>query len=489
MMKKFWFPVLVALLGLGSYARAAHPDRATTTVTFGQEVINPGYIGNGVQWDPYQLDYGSAKLQISEEDWQKIYRRLDAMRPQLMRVVHNTAPLISGDSLCPEGDLDQMEHILGYCQSRGVTVVLGDWGWGLANAKVPDFDARKVELAADYVTWLIEERGYTCIRYYNMVNEPNGSWSVTEGNYDLWRDMARRFCDRLRANGMTGRVALVGPDVAIWSEAEVPWVVRAHRDLDLGLTDIHTYPSKCTVNSGEYGRIVRAYREATPDHCKIIMGEVGLKFVEAQDSLYQQESVRRAAARPFASTIDSQMFVFDYMYGTDMADVVMQTANAGYSGAVAWMLDDAMHAAGDGGDRLKTWGFWNILGEEYFGADLEAVRPWYYAWSLLCRYMPAGCDVCASTVEGNTMVKALKVTQGGRTMLAVLNPTKGGLRVSVGGTDCLQRCRMYVYAEHRLRLRGECELEPEAEMAELRLADGLELDMPGESLFVFTDFE
>ena len=111
-MKKLLFCFVASLTFSCNSLLAAQPKGNVTTVTFGQEVINPGYIGNGAQWDPYLLDYGSVKLQISEQDWQKIYRRLDFMRPQLMRVVHNTASLIRDYQLCPEGNLDQIEHIL-----------------------------------------------------------------------------------------------------------------------------------------------------------------------------------------------------------------------------------------------------------------------------------------------------------------------------------------------------------------------------------------
>lgn len=488
-MKKKMFCLVASLIFTCNYLLAVQPEDKVTTVTFSQEVTNSGYIGNGVQWDPYQLDYGSVKLQISEQDWQKIYHRLDFMRPQLMRVVHNTSSLILDNQLFPEGNFDQIKHILDYCQSRGVIVVFGDWGWGLADAKIPEYDKKKVELAADYVTWLIKEKGYTCIKYYNMINEPNGFWSTTEGNYALWHDITLCFYNRLKKNKMLSKVTLVGPDVAIWTPDEVTWLERANRELEFGLFDIHTYPSKCTVNSGEYSQIIKAYRDATPSGRKIIMGEIGLKFVEPQDSLYQQEMLRRAAARPFASTEDSQMFIFDYMYGTDMADAVIQTANAGYSGSVAWMLDDAMHAAGDKGDQLKMWGFWNILGEEYFGADGEAIRPWFFAWSLLCRYMPTGCDVYASSVKGNIMVKALKVKHDGKTMLAVLNPTKKAQTVHIQGFDYLAPCKQFVFAEHKLNIKDECVLEPAKVIPELYFANGTDLDMPGESLFVFTDFD
>ena len=42
-----------------------------------ETVLNDCYIGNGAQWDPYQLDYGKGKLTISEADWEKLYDRLD----------------------------------------------------------------------------------------------------------------------------------------------------------------------------------------------------------------------------------------------------------------------------------------------------------------------------------------------------------------------------------------------------------------------------
>ena len=113
-MKKKMFCLVASLIFTCNYLLAVQPEDKVTTVTFSQKVTNSGYIGNGVQWDPYQLDYGSVKLQISEQDWQKIYRRLDFMRPQLMRVVHNTSSLILGTQLFPEGNFDQIKHILDY---------------------------------------------------------------------------------------------------------------------------------------------------------------------------------------------------------------------------------------------------------------------------------------------------------------------------------------------------------------------------------------
>ena len=59
-----------------------------------KQIVSEGYIGNGAQWDPYQLDYGKGRMEISEADWKKMYDRLDFMRPQFIRVMTNTTSVM-----------------------------------------------------------------------------------------------------------------------------------------------------------------------------------------------------------------------------------------------------------------------------------------------------------------------------------------------------------------------------------------------------------
>lgn len=486
-MRKRRNTILIITLALALCFRVPVIAQTIVNVDF-DTCINQDYIGNGVEWDPYQLDYGHGKMEFTEAEWQKIYHRLDFMRPQLVRVVHNTAELMHDGKLDINGNIDQVTHILNYCQKNGVTVIFGDWGWGLGDAKIGTYDKKKVELAADYVTWLVKDKGYTCIKYYNFINEPNGSWSVTEGNYALWRNMTQCFYNRLKRNGMLKNVQLIGADLAIWTTKEVSWQKQASKDIDFGLYDIHTYPSKITVNSGEYTNIIKAYRKAAPLSKKMVMGEVGLKFVEPVDSLYMQESQRRAAVLPYASMEDSQMFIFDYMYGTDMADVLIQTANAGFSGCVAWMLDDAMHSA-EKPDKLKMWGFWNIFGDEFFGPEQEKIRPWFYAWGLLTRYMPSGSNIYLTKINGNSNIKAIAVRKNGKSMIAILNVSKKSQEVIVKGDCILNNCKEYIYAEGKLKISNANVLLPDKDGVTFNMKTDNTINMPGESLIMYTDFD
>ena len=58
------FAILSVFFLWGGYAASQ-----TVVSVDAKQIINEGYIGNGAQWDPYQLDYGKGRLDISEADW------------------------------------------------------------------------------------------------------------------------------------------------------------------------------------------------------------------------------------------------------------------------------------------------------------------------------------------------------------------------------------------------------------------------------------
>ncbi|WP_276380113.1 cellulase family glycosylhydrolase [Flavobacterium sp. H4147] len=469
---------------------SALPD--ATVAVDNTTIINHNYIGNGVQWDPYQLDYGEKQLKISSEDRQKLYSRLDFMKPQFIRVMINTTSVIENGVLNETKNYENIAPILEYCQSRNVKVVLGDWGDRMVNSKTNSISETNLKFAAKYLDFLANQKGFSCIHYYNMINEPNGFWSSTNENYELWKNAASYFWSELKALNLDKKVSLLGPDIAIWKADKLDWISNSVRDLDhaIGVYDIHTYPSKITVNSGEYTSILKAYKDAVPAGKPIVMGEIGFKFVEKQDEALLNENIARAKAKPYASVEDSQMFVYDYVYGSDMADALIQTVNAGYSGSVAWMLDDAMHAK-EQKNKLKVWGFWNILGDEYFGKEEEKVRPWFYSWSLLTKYMPSESQIHKVSVDGNPNLKAISVSKDGKNMIAIVNVSSKDLKVNLTSKDipALHQVKKFVYAKDKLKLEGDHILLPNETNLTLDLSQKATETIPAEGLLVLTNFD
>lgn len=486
------YKLVIFLFWLVSFTVTSCSVLSDATVTVDNKtIISENYIGNGAQWDPYQLDYGEIKLKISPKDWQKLYQRLDFMKPQFMRVMINTASLIEKDTLNRMKNYENLVPILEYCQSRNVKVMFGDWGDGMVESKTKVISEKNLKLAANYLDFLVNKKGFTCIRYYNMINEPNGYWSATNENYELWQKATRFFYVELKSLKLTDKVGLAGPDIAIWHADKTDWITMATKDLGeaLSVYDIHTYPSKITVNSGEYTNIIKAYKEAVPEKKPIVMGEIGLKFVEKEDATLLKENQDRAKEKPFASLEDSQMFVYDYVYGTDMADALFQTVNSGYSGSIAWMLDDAMHSK-EQKNKLKVWGFWNIFGEEYFGKKEEDVRPWYYAWSLLSKYMPTGSTVYKVSVNGNPSIKAIAIAKNNQYMLAFVNVSKKNLKIDVFAPELpkIKKAKRFVYAKGKLQIEGDHTLLSDQKNIELNLTKKLKVTIPSEALILYTNF-
>lgn len=107
--------------------------------------------------------------------------------------------------------------------------------------------------------------------------------------------------------------------------------------------------------------------------------------------------------------------------------------------------------------KLKIWGFWNILGEERYGAGKERIRPWYYAMSLLCRYFPQGAQILASGVSGVGGVRSMfGRTEKGVTLAVVNTDSERTVELTLENPQPgLSDLALYVYAPGRLRLGGE----------------------------------
>jgi hypothetical protein len=96
------------------------------------------------------------------------------MQPGFIRVVEPASNYFKGyDALnnptyrWRSAHVLELLKILTFAQTHGITVVLGDWSNPLI-----DGDAR---IPADFIAQLRDDYGFTNIRYYDPINEPNYS--------------------------------------------------------------------------------------------------------------------------------------------------------------------------------------------------------------------------------------------------------------------------------------------------------------------------
>lgn len=363
---------------------ASHENNMTLT----GNIICGSYAGNGAQWGGYdEIHRILGHNDLSQDDWNKLFKRIDFMRPGLVRIMVSRGWNYWRNNSYDTSKSDKiLIPVLDYCQRAGINVIFGEWG----HEGGETIDETWLGMAVGFLDYLISEKGYSCIRYYNMVNEPAGSWASTKENYALWKTLIDKTYAAMEERGLSAKVQLLGPDAAVWTTAHLPWIQNSVRDLDhkLGAYDIHTYPTDDEVHSDFYMSMLRAYMAPVPREKHMLMGELGYKY--RAGTTLDVRNKQLISGDAWAGE-DSNMMIYYAFYGVDMAAAYIQNMAAGYGGVVAWDMDDAMYHSTDGG--FKRWGFWNILGEEMDNPQDEEIRPWFYPVSLLCRYFPAGCSI------------------------------------------------------------------------------------------------
>jgi hypothetical protein len=491
----------------------SHEDIKTVQI-YPEKIISKSYIGNGVQWDAYphadapDAEWGAL---MTDSKWERVYKRLDYMRPRLIRVMDQAnwrylkamdskgEPILDFDS--PE--IKSLQKILDYCQKNEVTVIFGEWGcpYPISNSggKTTGYftganDPKWIGMIVKYLDNLINEKGYTCLKYYNLVNEPNGYWASTNGNWDEWSDGIKMLNQALNTAGLSGKISIAGPDVVAEYDNPVSkypgfqWVDETARQLNdyIGIYDIHAYTNYSLVRSGNFGRLYNnSVKLAKNLNKQIIFGELGF-------DKSTEENKQRIKTDKYASE-DSQMSVYDFSYGTDMADVAIQIMNCGYSGTVAWDLDDAMHTLGDKGDtsQLKRWGFWNSLGTEICkNPEDENIRPWFYTWSLMSRYFPKGINIIESDSTG---IEGLRLTAGSLDSdmtIAIINNSAISQKINLECSDFPAKpFQKYIYSESLRPVDGDMFPVPCEKEILIKSEYGTSVEIPANSFVLFTTFD
>lgn len=436
-----------------------------TDINICDDVTNYGYIGNGVEWDPYD-EAALWGCEISDNDWNELFRRLDVMQPQYVRCMINS-PFSYWNAETQTYDRNRhsnnIKRLLNYCTENDITVIFGEYN-------PPSWDMKQsekwIDMSVDYLNYLVMDCGMSCIKHFVIFNEPDGDWACTNGDYDLWLSMLKRFHNKMASyEGLLDAVSLAGPDVVTnyknpaskYNTAQ--WMSHTSEDADsiIGIYDVHAYPGQHEVRSGQYASVLRDLASKVPAGKKILLGEAGFKYNQPEDSSLMDEYKRRVEKCSFTKGSDCNMLCYDFFYGLDMPMLAMEVMNNGLSGLALWMLDDAMHSSGDSGktEDVKIWGLWNILGEEVFNKpEDETPRPLFYTWTLMCRYFPNGCNILknsASSIPKKGLFSVCAEHEGDLSF-AIVNVGDSDQEINVNFPRKFDKGVLYVYKENNTHI-------------------------------------
>lgn len=502
-MNKYSIPLYLILI----FSLSRVNSQSVEIIVNPDSTITDRFIGNGAQWAAYPhcdtkneakgFTYGP----ISEEDYHLVEKRLLAMHPQFMRImIHTGWRYFNGLDKNGEPILDfeneeqkWLYRILDFCQDNDITVLFGEWvprshkTDGKSGGKWiniwDNYNETWAKMIADHLHYLLRIKNYSCIKYYDIENEAYLKDSFSEGDFDKYIHGFELLNNELVRRGLRDEIKL---DCS-WGHFENvrdinPEQIRRIAEF-ADIYDEHHYmesiPEPYTDYAKDVHEQINELKENDPDFDGFFLGECNFKIQGLNETVPNTGQ-------------DHSKVVFQWENGVYMANVTVQAMNAGILGVIAWDVDDAMHTQDDEGIQLKRWGFWDIMGEEYSNEpELEKVRPWAYAWTLLCKYFPTGMQILKVSVPDKTGIYAAAGMINGKYSIIIVNqnPDFKNVALKVKEDNTSRTFNKYVYFKGEMPKDSLGFPIPQQELSNVNLDQGLNLIFTDMGVILLTEIE
>ncbi len=442
----------------------------------------------GAEWDPKLFLPVNAAHGVTEDDLDVIKNAIKTLGLQAVRM------MVTPDWFEKENDNDdpssanadgfdfdnaEMKSLFAYlrvCEELGVRVTLTWWGaptghW-LALENTGDWIGapNSLDEATENIAYLLgyirNELKYTCVKELILQNEPSYSFKVNGGavDFNYYVEFYKAMQARLQADGMSD-IVLVGADDA----QHYGWYTQSYEGLKdiCGKFDSHNYAWSYDLPYLDVliQEFVSARTSISGDK-PFFLGEFGDGSTEGAYTAASTETFGR---------------------GIYVASVIVNAFKAGAAGASYWPLHDIYYYENtEGGDNggLMAQG---LIGFKKDGA--WSYRPTYYAYGLLCNFIPFGSEIY--DVQGNTDhyvdTVAVKTAEGRWSIIAV-NRSDAAQTLIVKADAIGTMMNLYTYADGELPTDGSM-IAAQAQRVQPEASDGYRFTVPAESFVVLSNID
>ena len=373
------------------------------------DLVQESFGGLGVEWGAYE---DTDKL--IEGGWEKVIKHMDHLGAARIRL------MINYDWFCQnfdnKGDRNKnndtwtynftnkyainMIEILEYCQTHKIDVAIGAWNvigtvgtgdvWNMMDEVTSDI--RWAKITADTLDFLVNKKGFTCIKWFVNSNEPNLTGSKTSSKnynntYEIWQQGVLNVREALDNVGLRN-IGIIGGDTTGFEGCN-EYLVNISKNIRDKVADYgaHFYLSNIAVDRGEMmDRIEELFAK--------------IKENDSNFGTIRQANIWEAGLLDGKTPMDCQSLITTANYAVRMTDYTIQALAAGVNGVVYWDFDDAMHFMYQLNTTTpKEWGMFSSLAEA--SSKMQELRPWYHSTSLLCHLIKKGNKVY-SPLQNNT---------------------------------------------------------------------------------------
>ena len=343
------------------------------------ELAVENFYGFGVEWDPLFWHDFNLKQGVTEADWDLIQKRIKWMEIPIIRMQMLTHWVYKGNNNYDwnSKEMQSLYRHLDICQQEHIPVILTDWGietWAPVLDIKDTADPKYAEVIGTYLDYLIKKKGYTCIKYFIFVNEPNHElvgWKWWQ-RWGRWKKGFKQLITLANERNLSGTLKFFGPDTGM---AYQIWHKRAVKQISnlIDSYSLHYYGDdhvgclksfflrKKSIKKGQFQKFF----------------EKRWNYVHENDSEGRQKplitceiGLNESAEHPIGNRK-----IGTFWYGLAITDFAIQIVRAGSWSVIAWMLDDTCHEG-------FYWGMWAGKKENF------RLRPWFYPWALLAKLIP-----------------------------------------------------------------------------------------------------
>lgn len=334
-------------------------------------------------------------------------------------------------------------------------------------ASYPDDMNKFAAWTSESLHQIIEVRGFTNVKYIFMFTEPDSNLGDLPGGKKLWpyyKKVVRLVDKKLRSDGRRHLVKMITPNTTPYAH----WLEKAAHELQ-DVTDIFASHNYNYTTYKEWYDLAINIRNQTKKTAKPFwIDEYGV----------QKMALRNTA-----------------IYGNILAQANAAFLNAGAQTTMLWILNDQYYphplkyiSNGDAfEDGLHKWGLFPWL------PDNLAVRPAWYAFTMMSRLMGGGNGTKIYKTHGSENLHIAATGQGGstsaydrcRTAIMVVNGDNKGHDYSLVINDKSGKARYrYLYDPARIKKR----LQPPILISQQKIPKTDHLPANGMVIYTNTEF-
>jgi len=360
-------------------------DQADVEIVVTDEIVCADFRGFGYEDDGWFYNEHNAEHGVNEADAKIREARIEWMNPDNVRMFFwNMEWNPAQDWATFDWETDDMQshyRTLDLYQKIGTEINLAGVEWGHTNAwPEPKVLANSFGALLEY---LIKTKGYSCIKYWTLSNEPDGYFNESCGDFNQYVRYHVEMKKELARRGL--EVQIVGSDDMITDWFDRCLNTPAYNDA-VDMYSSHIYIQKDKIDlanplfAERIGKLEAKTGKGKGKGKPWTIGEYG----------FRDERLIPPYINPFSE---------DYVYALHNHGFVIDGLNHGVASFQYWCIHEMYYV--DSENRM-LFGLWNYKDRDW------GIRPVYHSMASLCRLSETG-DVVYRCTTTQPDVKAARV--------------------------------------------------------------------------------